>query len=753
MRSPLSRRVIRNFRSEFGKYAVLFVFIAGMIAIVSGFLVASGSLGTAWDESFVKYNTEHGNFELAYEADDSLTEILENENLVLYDNRYIEEETKEADSTLRIFINRTEVNKACLMDGRFPENSDEIAIDRMYADNNGFVTGDTITVAGRKLTVTGLIALPDYSALYQSPSDMMFDAVKFGVAVMTEEGFEKTGDTHIHYSYSWKYNDAPADDREAKEMSEDFLEVLKANAAVIQYIPEYSNNAIHFTGEDVKGDNMMFTVFLYMVVIIISFIFGITTVNTIKKESQTIGTLRASGYTRAEIARHYLVIPVIIMFIAAAAGNILGYTFLKDFMAGAYYGSYSLPTYVTVWNADAFVKTTVVPVIILLIINIVIINDKLQLSPLRFLRGDLSKKKSRKAFRLNTKISIRKRFRLRIIFQNMPNYITLFFGIFLANLIILFSLGLEPLVDNYQDEILSNMICENQYILKMPAETENEDAEKVTVFSLMTTGEKMKNEEVTVYGIESGSRYIDLDTDSLRDGEVYISNAYAEKRNVNAGDIIKLAEKYGDREYSFLVKDVYYYPSALAVFAGRDYVNETSKAEEGYFNGYFSDSEIDDIDERIIGTVITEDDLTKTSRQLKVSMGEMMTAFTVFGALMFVLIIYMLSKIIIESNSQSISMTKILGYSTGEINSLYILTTTLVVIGSVAVTIPAVSVILKSVMKIAFSSNSGYLPFYVPISVYIKAAVFGLAGYAVTAFIQMARIRRIPMSDALKNRE
>ena len=43
--------------------------------------------------------------------------------------------------------------------------------------------------------------------------------------------------------------------------------------------------------------------------------------------------------------------------------------------------------------------------------------------------------------------------------------------------------------------------------------------------------------------------------------------------------------------------------------------------------------------------------MTKTSRQLKVFMGNMMAIFYVFGIIMFMLIVYLLSKIIIEKNA------------------------------------------------------------------------------------------------------
>ena len=70
---------------------------------------------------------------------------------------------------------------------------------------------------------------------------MMFDAVKFGVGIMTEEGADAFGTTHLEYRYSWQYETAPKDDIEAKNMSEDFLEVLVKYGNVTGFIPAYSN--------------------------------------------------------------------------------------------------------------------------------------------------------------------------------------------------------------------------------------------------------------------------------------------------------------------------------------------------------------------------------------------------------------------------------------------------------------------------------------------------------------------------------
>ena len=110
-----------------------------------------------------------------------------------------------------------------------------------------------------------------------------------------------------------------------------------------------------------------------------------------------IGTLRASGYSRRELLVHYISMPVIVTVVASVLGNVLGYTSFKNLCAGMYYGSYSLPTYETRWNADAFILTTVVPVVIMLGINLILISGKLRLSPLKFLRHDLSASKRKKS--------------------------------------------------------------------------------------------------------------------------------------------------------------------------------------------------------------------------------------------------------------------------------------------------------------------------------------------------------------------
>ena len=62
MKNPLNRRLTRELKGELSKYLVILILLIATIGFVSGFLVADGSMLTAYNESFEKYNIEDGHF-------------------------------------------------------------------------------------------------------------------------------------------------------------------------------------------------------------------------------------------------------------------------------------------------------------------------------------------------------------------------------------------------------------------------------------------------------------------------------------------------------------------------------------------------------------------------------------------------------------------------------------------------------------------------------------------------------------------
>ena len=626
-----------------------------------------------------------------------------------------------SDGTIRVYTQTNDVNLACLIDGAFPVRDDEIAIDRMHADNVGLRTGDTITVGGKTYRISGLIAYVNYATLHEKATDLMFDALKFDVAMVTPGGFARL-QKPVHYVYAWQYADAPADETAEKTLSDDFLRALLTQTVVAEndlgdYTPRYSNPAINFAPDDMGSDEAMGGVLLDILIVIIAFIFAVTINNTITKEASAIGTLRASGYTRGELVRHYLAMPVIVTLAAACVGNALGYTVFKNVVVSMYYNSYSLPTYKTVWNPDAFLRTTLIPVVLMFVVNFLIITRMMRHTPLQFLRHDLKKARRKKALRLPN-WSFFARFRLRIIYQNIANYLILFAGVFFIMVMLAMAIGMPSTLKYYQSRTADMMFTNYQYVLKSCEDengdavtTQNPDAEAFCMTSLVRKSDVL-DEEVSVYGIADGSRYVQINNLSgLEGNKVYISAPYADKYRLAVGDTFTLDEMYESKQYTFTVAGIYDRCQSIAVFLPMDHYRDIFDLDADAFSGFLSDTEITDIDEDNVATVITERDITKMADQLDHSMGSYMTYFQYLCVLLSAVLIYLLTKLIIEKNENAISMVKILGYENREIARLYLLSTTIVL-----VLIDAVSVWLgAAAMKLAwreimFSYSGWFLP-------------------------------------------
>jgi len=193
---------------------------------------------------------------------------------------------------------------------------------------------------------------------------------------------------------------------------------------------------------------------------------------------------------------------------------------------------------------------------------------------------------------------------------------------------------------------------------------------------------------------------------------------------------------------------------ALAVFTDRAEVNRRFDLGTDYFGGYFSQRPITDIRSEYVASVVDLEALTKVSRQLDVSFGGMMGLVEGFAVVIFMILVYLLSKLIIEKNAQAISMTKILGYSNREIGRLYIWPTTIAVAVSLVLSLPIVDRIMEVLFRIMMADRmTGWIPYYRESRVFVTALLMGAATYAVVAVLEYRKVKKVPMDEALKMRE
>lgn len=491
--TPLARRLPRELRRNLGKYLGIFLLMCGCVALTSGFLLTAHSIGVIIDGMRDEYAIEDGRLTTSFEATDAQLDAARAaadgvSGVTFYKNYSIDARFRHAEGddgtsrTLRTYAHRTQIDLAAYCEGRAPEADDEVAVDRVFATNNGLSVGQEVLLGGRPYAIVGILTLPDSQALFANNSDFTVNTLTFGVAEVTDAGFaalEAAGGAPA-YTYSFRFADRDLTVAQRTDVEKDMVSALvDADARVDELLDADSNQGIGYAADDVSGDSAMWTTLLDIIVVIMAFVFVVLTNATIEEESAVIGTLLASGYRRRELVLHYLALPAIVGVLAAGLGSALGVSIFTNPMRDLYYGSYSLPPFHVSWDWGIFVKTAVVPVALLVGITLLALLRKMGKTPLQFLRHEAAGRSgTKRGVRLPERLGFVARFRLRVFLRNLGNFATLFVGIGFASLLLLFSLAILPTMTHYADNLENSLVASHQYVLKAPLELEGTDDER-----------------------------------------------------------------------------------------------------------------------------------------------------------------------------------------------------------------------------------------------------------------------------------
>ncbi len=749
MRNPLFKRLPREFKKDIIKYIVMFLFLTLPIALCSGYMIGNDSMIKTYYEGIENYKLEDGHFSSVNVIDDELFKTIEaDENITIYKLNYKDELT-DSSHTIRLYksSDRAYINKWCIHEGVLPNAKNEIALDRLYCDNNKIKVGDIVKISNKEFKVTSTISLFDYSALFKNNTDSMFDANKFSISLVSDEAFDSFTNDNLIYNYAYllpkRLNDKEAHDKTSELTKNIYAKLLTNGNRLDTLLAKEDNQAIKFTIKDLEGDLTMMLVFGAIIVFGLAFVFALSIKSQIEGEAKSIGTLKAMGYKNRELLVQYLILPTLITLLAGVFGNILAYTFLKTYLVNLYYHSYSLPLYTTFYNPKALIYTTILPIVMVLIINFLVILRVLLIPSLNLLRNQLITKKNKKVMKLSHRINFISRFQMRVILQNKGTYIALFFGTLLASIILLFGLMMDPLLTHYKDEVIKSQIAPYQTILKM--DMDNLDGEKLYVKTI-----DYKNDQIMLFGLEKygdNSKYL-KNLNIENQNMVIVSSDLKSKYGFDNNSIIRLDEKYNDNNYKFTVDGVYQTTGTLVIFMDANLFKETF---DDYLTSYFSDNKLDISDEYVY-KIISLDDLIVVSNQLADSMGRVFILFTVISVILFALLIFLLAKIVIEKNQNQISMLKIVGYKTFDINKIYNVSTGIITIISLVISTFIAQFFIKLAWDIVLKSKmSGWLDFYIAPYLYPVIFGIGIGAFLLVYLIESRKISKINLALALKD--
>lgn len=813
--APLNKRLPREFVHNLGKYLGIFLLFLFAISMGSGFLSAAYSIEVIQKGLHEKANVEDFHFATQFEASRRSIAAVEETGCTVYEDFTADVPFAVAgdDRVMNCRLinqeSRRDVNQGYYFEGREPESASEIAVDRVWARNNEVKVGDTLSVAGQEVTVVGIMSVSDYECLMEKNTDMLFNSNTFTVAQVTPEGMQALAGGKRDWRYDVRFDDRTLDVVERTKREEDIADILMDHDEIITDLVDYefSNKAIFFATDDVESDQVMWEVLVMLLVVIMAFVFVVLTNATIEQESAVIGTLLASGYRKGELIAHYMVLPTLIGLLGCIAGNYGGLTFMSDPMANLYYGSYSLPPYVYEFSPRVFVITTVVPFALLEAVTLVGLMRKLRFTPLAFLRREIANRSRRATLPLPESLGFVRRFQMRVFLRNLSHFVVLFFGIAFCSLFLLFGLCLMPVVRHYAAMLQSDVVANHIYLLKAPLELAGTSAERAgyaAVERLMETDSPLEDlglveyanallstididedahpvntvdngeaaiaqaekfsaasfevphvitngmEEITAYGIEEDSRYWpEVD---VSDGQVVIGSGLSKKCRIKPGDTVTLTDKFANKTYDVVASSVWGSSANMNVYLSREALNQLVDNDADYFNGYASDEQLV-LDERYLATDITPESMSASAEQMEASFGDMMGMVVAFAIPVYLILVYLLTKTVIDRSSRYISYMKVFGYHNHEITRLYVRAITVTVLVSLVASMPLVIKLCEVFVRFVMDNYSGNLELYVAPQLMAEVVAIGAAAYAVVAVVHIWHIRRVSLSEAMKVQE
>lgn len=742
MRCPINKRIYRQFKYKPLKVIPILLALTFIVVFASSFFISQESVEKLYNKQIINGKVEDGEFEAIYALSDEAKDEIKDFGVKLYENYYFEEEVATG-KVLRIFKNRKDINEAQIFEGDLPKKDDEINISANYARNNKINIDDEITIQNKKFKVSSLASFPDYSSALRNRNDLTMDTGHFGIATISEEAFDGMKDAKVKYLYSY-HTDEALNKKDAREKLKDIVKIVNKDNLVVDAVTRFDNKCITYIADDMSGDVPTMSIVTALLFIAIAFISSAEVKSIIEEEAPIIGTLLASGYKKRELLLNYMAMPLFIVIIASIAGNAISYLRVYKIYANVYYQSYDLPVFEPYITLRSFLITSIMPLVLYLVINYIIIAKSLKMRPVDFLRKNFKKAKTRSRFKLKNMNFINK-FKLRVIFANKFSYVSLLFGVFIANLLLIFGVSAKPIFTKYADDMQNQMKYAHTYIVK--SDMDDLDASKISLVSVELVDKD--DEKIQIYGIDTDTKYDEIDLNSLDNDEAVISLGLSKRFNYEIGDKIKIREPYNTEEKYLVVKDIDKTNNYFQIFTKREILNKIIGKECDYYNAYLSDKELKITKENLL-THIDRKEMSRFMRHFLDSFSAVFIMIQLVAVVFFFILILMVTELIIDKAKLNMTYLKVFGYKDKEVAKFYVNTSFAMLIIFQIILIPILDKLVKYFYFIAMQKFDAYLEVTVPVRVFVTSYLMTVVVFILCQWIERRKIKRIDMVKELK---
>ncbi len=538
--------------------------------------------------------------------------------------------------------------------------------------------------------------------------------------------------------------------RELKTQTDDYLKDIDTELAdLTMFLVADDNPRIGAAADDQQINVQCGYFFGILLIMLFTYVISVFVVHGIERESSVIGALYALGVKRGDLMLHYLTLPVCVTTVAGLIGFALGISSIgiPTQMADVY-AYYSVPEMKVLIPPVLIVYGIIMPPVVAVIVNYFVIRKKLSQTALSLIKNEV---KQPKVSRIDLgDMGFVGRFRIRQMLREMRTGITVILGMFMSLICLMLSLNTAVLCNNVKENNIRDTKYEYMYSYKYPSEEPPEGGEA----AYMTTLKKEilgYNWDISVLGLQEGTEYFDVELPSGKN-KVAVSSALAQKYQVKPGDELVLHDEENEIDYAFQVESIATYAPSFYVFMNIADARELFGAAKDAYNVVFADHDLH-VDAGRLYAVVTKSDIVSAAGIFSDLMRSMVIMIVVISALIFVVVMYLMMKVMIDRSAFSISLIKVFGFRRKEIKRLYLDGNFYIIAVGAAVCLPLSKLLMDQAYPFMVSNvNCGIDLTYEPwLWIVLYAAILLL--YLVINRVLVGRLDRIVPAEVLKNRE
>lgn len=795
----LRKKMLREFRQNFGQFFSIFILSALAIALFACFRSSDIGAFQALEKFHNETNLADGwlygeNFtEENLKAVRELDFVKEAQLRTVLEGKAAGQDSAQIDVILE---NENTVIRPYIMEGVEFDAEDEegVWLSQRFAEAWKLGIGDKFSIVcnGIKLTKTirGLIASPEYEYMC-SDEDLEVDFKNIGYAYMSAKAFggieyvrylvENSGDIFaemientgaendadgMDLSFSLPYTQLlfTTDVEDVMTLEDDISDAVDGNYAV--FIDQDSIAGIKVFADELNQHEQFSYAFMVIFVLIAILVIITTMARMVEKQRTQIGTMNALGMKRRKIAFHYVGYSFFISLAGVIAGVIIGPA-LGKFTNDIFTMYYTVPEWSVGYDAS-FIIVSALVVLACTITSYLSCKKLLKVHPSEALRPAPPKAGKKCIFeRLPFwgRLGFSARYNLRDISRSKLRAFMGIFGTACGMMLMVCAFGAFDTLDNVYEwtfEKLQNYDYEMLLDEEISLDEADGLAKEFSGELIMTAGIEVAAKEHALAGEKSTTSLVvtegkghynvtdvEQNVTAIPPGEVALTSKLAERLGISEGDMVYWHIYEENEWHSAKVGVISRNPTVTGITMLRE---DFEKDDEEFSpSQLLTDTDISGYEDDAVVTIYNSEDILAAYQESMEIMNLLIVFFVGFAAVLIIAVLYNSGNLSFNERVKEFATLKVMGFRSGQIRRLLALQNLwLTVVGLLAG-----APFGLSLLQYMFDSNGDAWDYRAVISVptYFLSGGMVLLVSVLVSFLFARRIRRLDMVEVLKGLE